>query len=61
MRDDQEFNIRFVEIVKKYPCLYDKGTGQYRNKAQLENAWLLVANEVNESGTLNFFFIQNLL
>lgn len=50
MRDDQEFNIRFVEIVKKYPLLYDKGLGHIRNKSQIENSWQLVADEVNESG-----------
>lgn len=50
MRDDQDFNIRFVQIIKNARCLYDKSLPEYRSKEEHDRVWQKVAQEANESG-----------
>lgn len=58
MRDDQDFNINFVQIIQKEPSLYDKSLAEYRNKDEHERIWQKVGKEVNESGKRYKFFIN---
>lgn len=55
MRDDQEFNIRFVQIIKNERCLYDKTIPEYRCKEEHDRIWQKVATEANESGKAQTF------
>lgn len=62
MRDDQDFNIHFVQIIEKERSLYDKTLPEYRSKDEHERIWQKISTEVNESGKNNkrifdvFFF-----
>ncbi|PSN45400.1 hypothetical protein C0J52_18361 [Blattella germanica] len=49
MKSDMAFNIRFVQLVEKYPQLYNYNIPDYSNKAEIEKAWTEIAKEVQES------------
>ncbi|KAJ9591808.1 hypothetical protein L9F63_001625 [Diploptera punctata] len=49
MRDDPDFNITFVELIKEYPCLYDTTLNQYSNRNVQDQAWHGIAEELSES------------
>ena len=38
---------RLIEEVRKFSCLWDVSTKAYRDSKAKENAWKVVANEVN--------------
>ena len=44
-------NEELAEVVRKYPCLYDKSRKEYKDKTVVENAWKEVADQLD--------FIQN--
>lgn len=47
--EDRE-NVIFVQIVAKYPPLYDYTLPDYSKRQVTEKAWNLVAKEANISG-----------
>lgn len=49
MQTDEDFNIKFVNIVKRHKCLYDKKVPEYRNKDEQEKSWMEIAQETRES------------
>ncbi|XP_037909820.1 uncharacterized protein LOC119650781 isoform X2 [Hermetia illucens] len=49
MQSDEDFNVKFVNLVKMYKCLYDKKVPEYRNKDEQEKAWFDIAKETHES------------
>ncbi|XP_064556894.1 putative uncharacterized protein DDB_G0291608 [Drosophila montana] len=49
MQADEDFNIRFVNLVRTYRCLYDKKVPEYRNRDNQEKAWALISKETRES------------
>lgn len=54
MRDDIEFNIRFVKLIEKERCIYDKAIPEYRSKDAQDKAWNKIGIEINESGMSYF-------
>lgn len=60
MRDDQDFNIQFVQIIKNERSLYDKTLPEYRSKEEHEKIWAKISTQVNESGKLNQQSIRNI-
>lgn len=50
MQTDEDFNIRFVNLVRHHKCLYDKKVPEYRNRDNQEKAWLQISIETKESG-----------
>lgn len=56
LRDDQQFNIEFLQLISKHKALYDPDLPEYRNKEKLKKIWKLVATEVNGSGEENIIF-----
>ena len=50
MKDDPEFNIRFVKCVEKQPCLYNYNVIEYSNRDEQERAWQDVAFEMKATG-----------
>ena len=38
---------RLIEEVRKFSCLWDVSTKAYRDNKAKENAWKVVANDVN--------------
>ncbi|KAM7354703.1 brickwall isoform 1-T1 [Cochliomyia hominivorax] len=46
---DEDFNIRFVNLVRNHKCLYDKKVPEYRNRDNQEKAWLQISIETKES------------
>ena len=44
-------NEELVEVIRKYPCLYDKSKKEYKDKYVTKNAWIEVADQLD--------FIQN--
>ncbi|XP_055850901.1 probable serine/threonine-protein kinase DDB_G0288147 [Episyrphus balteatus] len=49
MQADEDFNIRFVTMVKKHRCLYDKKVPEYRNRDYQEKAWSVISQETREN------------
>ncbi|KAL9923161.1 uncharacterized protein LOC119633175 isoform X1 [Glossina fuscipes] len=49
MQTDEDFNIRFVNLVRTHKCLYDKKVPEYRNRDNQEKAWLQISLETKES------------
>ncbi|XP_023297006.2 RING finger protein B isoform X1 [Lucilia cuprina] len=49
MQTDEDFNIRFVNLVRNHKCLYDKKVPEYRNRDNQEKAWLQISIETKES------------
>ena len=43
---------RLIEEVRKFPCLWDVSTKAYRDIKAKENAWKVVANEVNVASSI---------
>jgi hypothetical protein len=39
MKDDPDTNIKFVQTVQMYPCLYDYRTKDYSNRNEQDKAW----------------------
>lgn len=48
--DEPAFNIKFVEIVKRYPCLYDFTSPDYSKREANDHAWGVVSSEMKMSG-----------
>lgn len=48
--DDPVSNIKFVEIVEKYPCIYDYSRKDYSKREIKEKAWAEIANITKDSG-----------
>ncbi|XP_037950149.1 uncharacterized protein LOC119686388 [Teleopsis dalmanni] len=46
---DEDFNIRFVNLVRTHKCLYDKKVPEYRNRDNQEKSWSLISQETRES------------
>ncbi|XP_033097936.1 uncharacterized protein LOC117101932 [Anneissia japonica] len=40
--------VKFMELVQQYPCLYDKGCTHYKNKTTRQNAWKAIAEELGD-------------
>ena len=40
-------NEEFAEVIRKYPCLYDKSKKEYKDKNVTENAWKVVADQLD--------------
>ncbi|XP_017025846.1 uncharacterized protein brwl isoform X2 [Drosophila kikkawai] len=49
MQADEDFNIRFVNLVRNHKCIYDKKVPEYRNRDNQEKAWVLISKETRES------------
>ncbi|XP_005186773.1 DEP domain-containing protein DDB_G0279099 [Musca domestica] len=49
MQTDEDFNIRFVNLVRNHKCLYDKKVPEYRNRDNQEKAWYQISLETKES------------
>lgn len=49
MQADEDFNIRFVNLVRTHRCLYDKKVPEYRNRDNQEKSWALISKETRES------------
>ena len=59
MRDDQDFNINFVQLVEQHPCLYDHTLPDYHRTRTQDQAWIAIGNEIKENGT--YLFQNNLV
>ncbi|XP_066960700.1 uncharacterized protein [Macrobrachium rosenbergii] len=49
--DNELFNIKFVEAVEKYKCLYDTTSPQYFSKDEQDKAWNCIAETFCSTGT----------
>lgn len=50
MRDDQDFNIEFVQLIEAQTCLYDITSKDYHRVNVQEKAWQSIAQQVNATG-----------
>ena len=52
-----EDNERLSEVVRQFPCLYDKSKKEYKDKNVVENAWKNVAQNLDfiPDGKARFF------
>lgn len=53
-------NEELAEVVKQYPCLYNKAKKEYKDKAVVENSWKKVAEKLDfiEDGMLFLYDIE---
>ncbi|KAK7868962.1 hypothetical protein R5R35_002594 [Gryllus longicercus] len=49
MRDDPDFNIQFVRLIKENSCLYDHTNADYNNRDIQDMAWERIARQVSET------------
>ena len=47
---DEKQNILFVQLIEKYPCLYNYKLAEYAKRNESEKAWNLVAKEAQLPG-----------
>lgn len=47
---------KLVEIVSKYPCLYDLSSPMYKDQTAKESAWKEIAELVERTGKKNSIF-----
>lgn len=47
---EQSLNIKFVQEVEKFPCLYNYKLSQYSRKDITEAAWNKIGKEMNMTG-----------
>lgn len=65
MKDDPDTNIKFVQTVQMYPCLYDYSTKDYANRNEQDKAWGKIGKKFDANSkktniylpTINFIFI----
>lgn len=50
MFDEAAFNIKFVELVEKYPCIYDYRRQDHSKRDVVEKAWSAIGSELKLSG-----------
>lgn len=55
----QDFCVKLVEAVEKYPCLYNYKIPEYSRSEITDKAWAEVATECNETGIYIHLFIHN--
>lgn len=58
---EEENNIRFVQIIEKYPCLYNYNLSEYSRRDVTENAWSEIAKETKSTGKLKKCVYYNYL
>lgn len=52
MKDDPDFNIHFVSVIEKNPCIYDYNTKEYSCRITQEKAWENIGKEVKATGII---------
>jgi len=50
MKDDPEFNIKFVEIVENHKCIYDYNIKEYASRVEQDRAWENIGKEIGATG-----------
>lgn len=52
---DLQEDENLAEEVRKYPCLYNKSSKDYKSKTAVENAWKQIESDLGlEEGISNF-------
>lgn len=46
MKDDPEFNIKFVETIKNQKCIYDYNIKKYSYRVAQDKAWENIGKEI---------------
>ena len=60
MTSEQDFCIKLVQAVEKYPCLYNYKLSDYSRKDVVDKAWVEVGKEVNE-GKFSFKWFYSIV
>lgn len=50
MKDDPDFNIKFVSIIENYLCIYDYKSKEYACRTSQDKAWESIGKEVGATG-----------
>lgn len=53
-KEDPVWNIKFIEIVERFPCIYDYNSEEYSRRETTEKAWSTISTEMNETGKIHF-------
>ena len=48
--DEKQNDELLIEMVRRYPCLYDKTAKDYKNARMREEAWRGIADVLNMTG-----------
>lgn len=59
--EKEEFNEKLIMEVEASPSIYNKMCKEYKDRYKKEEAWLKVANILNEDGNLFVYFLQQFL
>jgi len=58
MCDESALNIKFVEYVEQYPCIYDFTRDDHSKKNATEKAWNAIGKEFKLSGMYILFILK---
>ncbi|XP_050444008.1 transcription factor Adf-1-like [Adelges cooleyi] len=47
MKDDPDFNIKFVAMIETSPCIYDHTKADHSNKQIVDRAWEMIAKQLS--------------
>lgn len=53
MNDDPHTNVRFVQVIETYPCLYDHSRADYSNRDTQDKAWIDISKQFDASGKIH--------
>lgn len=48
---------KLINLVAKYPIIYDTSHADYRNVLAKDNVWKIIGKELNKSGKYEFYFV----
>jgi hypothetical protein len=49
-KGDFPYNLKIIQAVEKYPCLYDYSLSDYSKREPVSAAWETVAKDVGDTG-----------
>jgi len=58
MCDESALNIKFVEYVEQYPCIYDFTRDDHSKRNATEKAWNAIGKEFKLSGMYILFILK---
>lgn len=50
MKDDPDFNIKFVEFIESHKCIYDYNTKEYSCRFAQDKAWENIGKQIGATG-----------
>lgn len=59
--DHYNINAKICRLVEQYPCMYDRSHPHYLKKDVVDQAWIKISKEMNDSSKYSIFYCRILL